>query len=589
MMSIKTTEPGDWVSGTPTCDANLITEYFEGRPWRRTYFVLDAATGQEFTFDSDGDSNPEYPPFLWTGDHSGTSYPGIVGSDGVLYNQTNCISDEYIARSVIAGWKLGTEFISLPQSDLTATDEILAYSAGGDVIYWKMHYDLEAGSFDITMPNTTFPNTSSSREWKYFDYNLWNTCPGYDVKYPSGGTFYATDGVYRRNGNQCPLIPYDGRVYMQGSNCIIAFGTTQGTPAGLSMAQTIEVQDSPTPFSTEELEAKLAAEVQKMVDAGHLRPGYHGSGLHDMGMGTYLSHYFYCPAETLYTLVRALPYLPSELADDTRTYLQQEFTNYPPYSIAHIGWDSGAAREAYDTVPEVAAEMADYGPKTAVWPQYGPGFYWTFPQFAFYGMWKYAQEFGGASTLFNNASSRLHTPGSQYFPSDSFFADYPHILNAYIAGYIGYLELQQMAEGSKDPDIQDELDRLMGLRASNFSKDSPFTSGHVQVLNVARNFMYLVPELGDYLHDNILTAVQEAVDEYNDMAAGWFVSKYDVSFFEGCFQELYDYPAIFQAKAMILKEPREELSKYLDVAGFARGDLFYIQNLICAIEAAEQE
>jgi hypothetical protein len=42
---------------------------------------------------------------------------------------------------------------------------------------------------------------------------------------------------------------------------------------------------------------------------------------------------------------------------------------------------------------------------------------------------------------------------------------------------------------------------------------------------------------------------------------------------------------MFQAKAWILKEPRDELVKYLDVPGFPRGDLFYIQNLVAAIEA----
>jgi hypothetical protein len=42
---------------------------------------------------------------------------------------------------------------------------------------------------------------------------------------------------------------------------------------------------------------------------------------------------------------------------------------------------------------------------------------------------------------------------------------------------------------------------------------------------------------------------------------------------------------MFQAKAYILKETREELTKYLDVPAFERGDLCYIQNLIAAVEA----
>jgi hypothetical protein len=50
-------------------------------------------------------------------------------------------------------------------------------------------------------------------------------------------------------------------------------------------------------------------------------------------------------------------------------------------------------------------------------------------------------------------------------------------------------------------------------------------------------------------------------------------------------QNLYDYNAMFLAKAYILKQSRAELTKYLDAPAFQRGDLFYIQNLIAAIEA----
>ncbi len=48
---------------------------------------------------------------------------------------------------------------------------------------------------------------------------------------------------------------------------------------------------------------------------------------------------------------------------------------------------------------------------------------------------------------------------------------------------------------------------------------------------------------------------------------------------------LYNYPAMFQAKAYIMKASRSELSKYLDAPAFERGDLFYIQNLVAALKA----
>ena len=98
--------------------------------------------------------------------------------------------------------------------------------------------------------------------------------------------------------------------------------------------------------------------------------------------------------------------------------------------------------------------------------------------------------------------------------------------------------------------------------------------------------MFLTPEIADYMHSHLQSQVQEAIDEYNEVAPYWFVSKFDNSVGEGTFQHLYDYPAVFQAKAYILKEPYDELVKYLDVPAFARGDLFYIQDLVAALAAS---
>lgn len=98
--------------------------------------------------------------------------------------------------------------------------------------------------------------------------------------------------------------------------------------------------------------------------------------------------------------------------------------------------------------------------------------------------------------------------------------------------------------------------------------------------------MFLTPELGDYLSQRISAQVLTAVNEYHYVAPYWFVSKFDNSYGEGTFQHLYDPPALFQAKALILKQPYEELVKWLDVPAFSRGDLFYIQNLAFALNAS---
>jgi hypothetical protein len=134
---------------------------------------------------------------------------------------------------------------------------------------------------------------------------------------------------------------------------------------------------------------------------------------------------------------------------------------------------------------------------------------------------------------------------------------------------------------------------MLSLRVNNFSKDTPYPPigndnigiSYNNALAVARNFMFLTPELSDYLNQNIYSQVQTAIDEYSYVAPYWFVSKFDDSYGEGTFQHLYDSPALFQAKAWILKQPYNELVKWLDVPTFYQGDLFYIQNLVAALNA----
>jgi hypothetical protein len=72
--------------------------------------------------------------------------------------------------------------------------------------------------------------------------------------------------------------------------------------------------------------------------------------------------------------------------------------------------------------------------------------------------------------------------------------------------------------------------------------------------------------------------------EYENLAPYWFVSFATEGFGENALNPLYDSQALFLAKAWILNEPGAELEKYLDVPAFARGDLFYIQKLVAAIE-----
>jgi hypothetical protein len=207
---------------------------------------------------------------------------------------------------------------------------------------------------------------------------------------------------------------------------------------------------------------------------------------------------------------------------------------------------------------------------------------WSFAPHSFYALWKYAEEFGNPQAIYNASYDKLPLP-----PTDGTLVNMPHVHNAFIAGYIGYLELEQLAGQPENQGVRAELNRLLALRLSSFSTYTTYedTKDYCRALATAQNFMYLVPELADYLHINASPQVQAALTEYERIAQYWFVSRLTVTFGEGVIHPLYESSAIFRAKAMIEGVPREELAKYLDVPGFHIGDLFYIEKLLLLLEA----
>lgn len=611
-----TTISGDWVAGTTVINAKILTNYFEARPERRTIFVLTAANGQELTFDSDSDGKSEYAPFNWSGvTHSGNKYPPLVnGNDGVYYQGTGYIGDSWISRSGPVGWKLGTQYISRVSNINFASDEPVAYASGGDLIYFALCCDRQSGAVDVSIPYG-----QSNREWIYYSYNMANNslAPGYQQMYNSGnaadygnvngwqvysGKNQSKNGIYGKHGStQSPPIPYQGKVYILKGNSLLAFSATGTEPkTPLAVAATQTKQNTVAQPGSTEIVQRLEAEVQKMIAAGPLRPGYYDSGFSDLyGMRSYSSSdtsfgqifdYFQNPADTVYTLLLAYPHLSAGTQQSVKTYLQTYYAPGKTYDFTkytHVGWDKGASREN-STIPEDI---------WSVWnPPYSPATNSDYPPFYFYAAWQYAKIIGNnspafAKSLFDPISAKLPAP-----LTDDVFIKKPYWLNQYIAGYYGYLQLQKLAGYSQNATVSSRYQAMLALRVNNFSKDTPFPSlgsgtsnweaSYNNSLAVARNFMFLTPELGAYLRQNALTKVQTALTEYESVASYWFVTGFDDTYGEGTVQPLYDSPALFQAKAWILNESYSNLAQWLDAPYFYRGDLFYIQNLATLLNSA---
>lgn len=589
--TVSLSEP--WAAGKTVLNYSRVTQYFENnpqahaylhKPWRRYYFVLNTSNGTEYTFDSDGDGYQEYAPVVPFTTDSGNAYPPVVGKDGLLYFSNLWLRS---GQGRVMGWRVGTPYMVLGggQGD---TAEPQAISGGGDYLYRSICCDRVGDWYDTTnLARYGFA-------WSYFS-GLSNQIPGYDVKWwfddPTildrlVGNFGTVNGVYHNHGDQNPLIPYKGRLYIHRSNAVIAYGPNIGSNVGEVDAEPPETVVSP--LARQDLQNRLNSEVSKMIAAGHLRPGYYNAG--QFSSYKQLNTYFENPGDTLYTLARAYPYVNPAVQGQLKDYLQDEFERYfDPVMYSYTGWAEGAAREAVALPPEVTADMLNYQKQASA----GPGWTWQYPQYNFYGMWKYAEIFQDdpvyVDHIYDLALSKLQAPVPAAATADLFRAR-PYELNGYIAGYIGFLNLQALAgRNDRRAEVTGELNRLMDLRARTFSKDTFYVSfiqgNSLRTLNVARNFIMLVPELGDYLHDNAFARVQAAVAEYNAVAPYWFVSRYNGSIGESAMQNLYDYNAMFQAEAYIMKLPYDELTLYLDAPAFETGDLFYIQNLTAALEA----
>lgn len=621
-------EPGEWAKGMPTLDLSKkspegngpVTEYFENKPWRRTYFVLKRQTGEEVTYDFDQDGKPEYAPFLWNGTHSSNRYPPVVGGDGVLYQAAGQRGNPWISRNSIVGWKLDTPFISVTYDG--AHDEPMHLAAGGNLIYF-FRCEGRDGTMGATRiaprPGAKFPTFDWEKRhppllermvqgWSYY-WHIDSILP--DVM---TWTMDKPTVMYGMTAYCNPPIPYRGKVYYQRWNHVFCFSAAGGKKR-VAPAEIAKAERTTAVVGKKVLKARLADEIKKMLEAGHLRPGWHNWGFIDQfqfQLTDNFGDYFHYPGETIVTLARALPHLPPALRGRTRAYLKREFEAYPPYQYAHIGWKDGAAREVFDLPPEALPKLASFGPQSR---SSARGLTkWTFPPQANYALYRYVKVTGARGLI--SKARRM-----DQIPPDDFLAIFPPTHNAYVAGLVGTLGLAKLAGEEGPAEVRAELDRLLKLRVFTFSEGPPlpqesgpvrrvvtaslkarqasdaeilkryglnnFGVAHLNTsLTVSRNFMFMVPELAQYLREHALEKVRAACEEYEQVMPYWFVAKAEEGYGENTFNALFDYHSLFQAKALILKEPYEELVKYLDVPAFARGDLFYIENLCAVLEAA---
>ena len=571
-------------SGVKAIDLTGVVNYFEQKPWRKNTYILNRSDGSEYRF--------PVPVLHWQA-KNGSVYPPVVNPDyGRLYMNAWYAKD-HISRGMVMGWELGNHWMTMDGGGESAVDEPQAISGGGDMIYSSLCCDRRGQGMNLSEGTNqiywTYYSAPDGVSWS----SLERDAPGYDSMWVYsnrensglwgwyGGEDQSLNGLYHNHGYQAPIIPYKDKLFVHRSNAVIAFSTS-GDGVKKSLLKINEVTDDVKLPPNSDLTARLEFEISKILSAGLLRTGYHNDGYLPNSL-RHLGDYYSITGDTLYTLSDAYFQIQdTRLKKQLRDYLLKFYNTYFDETMyTNLGWE-GAQREAMQMPEDIQDDLASVGKNTSNrnWP-------WSYPPQNIYAMWKFAQVIPDKRyNIYEQAKQVLpatyHTDNSQTW-----------INHAYMQGYIGYLNLYEMVGMPEaDSDIasmaQSNLDRLYSNRAQNFSKDSPWTgASNYKPFSISRNFIYLVPEIGEELNTRIESKVQQAVDDYNYVAPYWMVNAYEASSPERSIQVLYDPPALLQAKAYILKESQPELFKYLDAPFFIRGDLYYIQNLIATLKAGE--
>ncbi|MBC8869390.1 MAG: PQQ-binding-like beta-propeller repeat protein [Planctomycetes bacterium] len=594
-------EPGSWPKGSATMDVSKAALHFGEKPWRRFFFVLSRKDGRELVLDIDGKKG--YAPITLHWKHTHCP-PPVVHPSGVVYEKCMYLgraaregAGNFMPRSVTFGWEVnpttGSRYVQLAGGS-KAADEPGALSGAGNVLYEVVCCDREGEWYAVDAGLAERGSRGGRGSLWTYSNGLEKQCPDYAAMWlyfenrgMSGlwGLFGGPDGVYHNHGHQNPLIPYDGMLFSIKSNCVVAFGSGSAEPRKLDVIKATPTVDHPPLRSPEQLRGRLAEEIQKVLDAGHLQPGYYNAAQF-IARFDHMSAYFQVPADTFYVLSRALPHLPQDQQQALRGYLQQEFAEYPLTEVAAYGWQ-GAPRTWADYPPEAQAMLE----RVKDSPVLGGRWMWPFPPHNIYALYQYAKAgLGDPAQCLKDARSKLELPAR--IP-EAMLLEHVWQLNMYIAGCEGYLGLQKLADQAPDAEVQAERDRLRKLWVEKVELKSPWcdASGkrmrqyHKQRINVARCFIWMTPELGDYLRRHARAKTEQGLAHLNDVAPYWFNGAFEGTMGEGNLEPLYDL-WLMQGRALVLGEPREELDKYLDVPAFARGDLFYILNLVTTLEAA---
>ncbi len=378
------------------------------------------------------------------------------------------------------------------------------------------------------------------------------------------------------------------------------------------------VPTRPVSTPSADLVSELSSAVQSIVNSNqHLLPYYFENGYPQSGswppdsgngepaeveINQWGNHgFWYDQGELLYTLSIAYPYLSSSLQSQVKTYIQSQMINlFPPLSALPYGgswpWETQGQSREYFPVPSPIRTGSENS-----WPPPTP------PLQTLYALWAYGNYTGDWSYIDanwqNGTIQSFFTSKTQSIATSSAS---PTAVDSYaeIAGAIGYARIAQhegdttQAQNGANIAASDMSAGITNLNnwtdiantlypKSQQSGNSPAE----QIGSRGQAWWGLVPEVGHYLHDTNLPAVNDLLSPLidvnnNDGCYLWYITMLGTQcqLSESSRQSPEIGWSVFLTQAYIEGDNQQQLRYFLD-RPWGLGDPWYIQKIVATIEA----
>ncbi|HIJ51706.1 MAG TPA: PQQ-binding-like beta-propeller repeat protein [Planctomycetes bacterium] len=281
------------------------------------------------------------------------------------------------------------------------------------------------------------------------------------------------------------------------------------------------------------------------------------------------------PTETLYTLARAYKYIDGALQRDVKQYIaaRMSSTGGPlegPVGRRRYDQSVGAVRSLYDVPPENMMQVRDDIVRSDL--------------ARLYPLWLWADASGDWSGIESNWKF-LRKLIEQ--PPNKMAED---CRNGYLAGLIAYCRVAARMNDDEavEKGVVTARRALRERLAYEFAHPHGGLITQVPVLrSIFGRWRHLTPEIGRLCANYALQTHKHLMDVYVDYhRPTWYLAwNVETMWRNEC---PFAFPTmameVFAARALILREPAEKLTRFLDIPS-CKADLFYIRKLLLAIEA----